>query len=81
MFFWVSLAVRLLTSIISDLPLTMNTSAELFLTMFLWVLSVGVSGVQLLHVELLRLAHNDEHLGEFVLGPKLLAFDLTSLSA
>ena len=49
--------------------------------MFLWVLSVGVFGVQLLHVNLLRLAPHDEHLGKLVLGTKLLASDLTSLSA
>jgi hypothetical protein len=49
--------------------------------MFLWVLSVGVFGVQILHVYLLRLDPHDEHLGELVLGPKLLASDLTSLSA
>ena len=49
--------------------------------MFSWVLSVGVFGTQLLHVDLLRLVPHDEHLGELVLGPKLLASDLTSLSA
>jgi hypothetical protein len=81
MFLWVSSAVSLFTSIFSDLPLTLNTSVNLFLTMFLWVLSVGVFGVQLLYVDLLRLVPNDEHLGELVLGPKLLASDLTSLSA
>jgi hypothetical protein len=52
-----------------------------FLTMFLWVLSVCVFGVQLLHVDLLRLAPHDEHLGELVLAPKLLASDLNSWSA
>jgi hypothetical protein len=59
----------------------MNTLANLFSMIFLRVLSVGVFGVQLLHIDLLRLDPHDEHLGELVLGPKLLASDLTSLSA
>jgi hypothetical protein len=81
MFLWVSSAVSVFTAIFLGFPLTTNTSASLFLMMFLWVLSVGVFGVQLLQVELLRLIPNDGHLGELVLGPKLLASDLTSLSA
>ena len=79
-FLWV-LSVCAFTAIFLNLPLTTNTSASLFLMMFLWVLSVGVFGVLLLHVELLRLVPSDEHLGKLVLGPKLLASDLTSLSA
>ena len=56
-------------------------SLIVFLTMFLWVLIVSVFGGQLLHVDLLRFVPHDEHLGELVLGPNLLASDLTSLSA
>ena len=37
MFLRVSWAVSLFTSIFSDLLLTMNTLADLLLTMFLWV--------------------------------------------
>ena len=33
----------------------------------MWVVSVGVSGVLPLHVDLLRLASHDEHLGNLVL--------------
>ena len=49
----------------------MSTLANLFLMMILWVLSVVVFSVLLLHVKLIRLVPSDDTLGEHVLGPKL----------
>ena len=57
----------------------MNTLANLFLRMFVWVVSVGVSGVLLLHVNLLRLASNDEHLGNLVLEDVLVGVECRRL--
>ena len=56
----------------SNLPFLGNTSGSLFLMMFLWVLSVGVFGVLLLHVELLRLVPSDEHLVNLLSVPSFL---------
>jgi hypothetical protein len=56
------LAVSWCTLICTDWPGTMSTLVQLFLKMFWRVVSVGVSGVLLLHVDLLSNGSHDEHL-------------------
>ena len=51
----------------------------MFLTMFLGVLIVSVFGVQLVHVDLLRLAPHNEHLGKLVLDDVLVGVECRRL--
>jgi hypothetical protein len=55
----------------------MNTLTKLFL----WVVSVGVCGVLLLHVYLLRLASHDEYLGNIILEDVLVGDECLHFTA